>query len=131
MEISRALADNSNDVSHLSCWWWCGGSIVIIVSALSISLRDKERLRERGINREKERWRELDNISLLLTINSLEGNCFKFCRNTKKNPIQPVCGRFKSGAKKGTFKLFKNKCFLRCTTNAYKVKDEKCDDRVW
>ena len=103
--------------------------IYLIVSALF--LRDKERLRERGIDREKERWRELDNISLLLTINSLEGNCFKFCRNINKNPIQPVCGRFKSGAKKGTFKLFKNPCFLRCTTNAYKVKNAKCDERVW
>merc|ERR1712198_532518 len=60
-----------------------------------------------------------------------KGNCFKFCRNINKNPIQPVCGRFKSGAKKGTFKLFKNPCFLRCTTNAYKVKNAKCDERVW
>ena len=64
MEISRAWAHDSNDVSHLtishlkvlkkfSVGGWCGR--VIIVSALSLSFRDKEREREK-------REIELDNF---------------------------------------------------------------------
>ena len=60
MEMSRAWADDSNDVSHLSISHlkidvggggvvWCGG--VIIVSALSLSLRDKESFRDWEIER--------------------------------------------------------------------------------
>ena len=48
--MSRACADDSNDVERcLKSLWLCGGGggRVIIVSALSISLRDKERLRDR------------------------------------------------------------------------------------
>ena len=65
MEISRALAVDSNDVSHLRIshkstlrsskvsggGWW---GRVIIVSALSLSLRDKESLTIKGGNQSKD-----------------------------------------------------------------------------
>ena len=41
-----------------------GGRKVTLVSALSLSLRDKERLREREIDREREIERELDNSKI-------------------------------------------------------------------
>ena len=44
--------------------WWK----VIIVSALSLSLRDKERLREREIDRERKRDRESLTTALTFTI---------------------------------------------------------------
>ena len=63
--------------------------------------------------------------------NSSEGNCFEPCRDPSLNlPKHRVCGKYYRGPNNGIYKFFKNKCFLNCTTNAIRVKREKCSIRT-